>query len=207
MQTPGSRNRHVASGEDGTLVRPARPARQWERRMNPARPDDRVCRAPRGLLLAWAFGLAVLFAPAVHAAPPAGTPIPNTAFASARDSLSGSPFVEPSNTVTAVVQALEGVSLWPNRRASGAANVFVTFQHRLVNRGNNLVAFRLEAIDLGGDLFDFGNFTIVNDTNRDGLAGPFDVPVPNASILAMAPGDSSDLLVTVRVPTGVTGPG
>jgi uncharacterized repeat protein (TIGR01451 family) len=175
--------------------------------MIPARPDDRRCRAPRGFLLAWAFGLAVLFAPAVHAAPPAGTPIPNTAFASARDSLSGSPFVEPSNTVTAVVQALEGVSLWPNRSASGAADAFVTFQHRLVNRGNNLVAFRLEAIDLGGDLFDFGNFAILNDTNRDGLAGPLDVPVPNASILAMAPGDSSDLLVTVRVPTGVTGPG
>lgn len=173
--------------------------------MTRANPSDRSCRAPRASLRAWAFGLVLAFAPAALAAPPAGTPIPNTAFASGRDSLGGSPVLGSSNTVTALVQVLEGVALWPDRRAAAPAGASVTFQHRLLNRGNFGGDFLLEAVDLGADQFDFGAFTIVHDVNRDGFAGATDVPVPNAGTLAIAAGDSADLLVTVQAPAG--GPG
>ncbi len=147
---------------------------------------------------AWAFGLVLALVPPAFAAPPAGTPIPNTAYASGRDSSGGSPVLGTSNTVTAHVQVLEGVSLWPDRRASAAAGASVTFQHRLRNRGNFTGDFQLEAVDLGGDQFDFGAFTLVHDVDRDGQVGGADVVVPNAGTLAIAPGDSADLLVTVQ---------
>lgn len=166
--------------------------------MTRARLSERSRHAPRASLRAWAFGLVLAFAPAAFAAPPAGTPIPNTAYASGRDSLGGSPMLGTSNTVTALVQVLEGVSLWPDRRASAAAGASVTFQHRLRNRGNFGGDFQLEAVDLGGDQFDFGAFTIVQDVDRDGIVGGTDVLVPNAGTLSIAAGDSADLLVTVQ---------
>lgn len=143
--------------------------------------------------------------PAAFAAPPAGAPIPNTAYASGRDSTGGSPVLGTSNTVTAYVQVLEGVALWPDRSASGPAGASVTFAHRLHNRGNFGGDFVLEAVDLGADQFDFGSFTIVHDRNRDGFAGVTDASVPNAGTLAIAAGDSADLLVTVVAPAA--GPG
>jgi len=162
-------------------------------------------------LRARAFGLVLALLPAAfapaHAAPPAGTPIPNTAYASGRDSIGGSPVLGTSNTVTALVQVLEGVSLWPDRRAAAAPGASVTFQHRLLNRGNFGGDFLLEAVDLGADQHDFGAFTLVHDVNRDGFAGATDVAVPNAGTLAIAAGDSADLLVTVVAPAGAPGLG
>ncbi len=173
--------------------------------MNRATPLDRRCRALRAWLHAWALGFALLSASTVRAAPLTGTPIDNTAYAAGSDSLTGAPLSEASNTVTAIVQALEGVSLWPDRRASAAAGASVTFAHQILNRGNASADFRIDAIDLGADAFDFGAFSLVDDANRDGAVGPGDIPVANGGALTLAAGDSAYLLVTVSVP--LTAPG
>ncbi len=206
LEDAGSCIRLPASGVDGTLVRPARPVGHRDPHMTRAMPEDRMSRAPRGLALAWAFGLVLCATSAAFAAPPAGTPIDNTAYAAGSDSTSGSPVVGTSNTVTAIVQALEFVSLAPDRRAAGTAGGAVTFAHRLANRGNAGGDFRLEAIDLGGDDFDFSSFSLVRDVNRDGLAGTGDVPVTNGGTLYLAAGDSADVLVTALVPASAPGP-
>lgn len=164
-------------------------------------------RAPRALSHAWAFGLVLALVPAAFAAPPAGTPIDNTAYASGLDSAGGSPVLGRSNTVRALVQVLEGVSLWPDRSVTAAPGATVTFAHRLLNRGNFGGDFRIEAVDLGGDRFDFGAFTVVQDLDRDGLALAGDPVVTSGATLAIAAGDSADLLVTVRVPAGAGGVG
>jgi len=174
--------------------------------MSRTKPDDRSHRVPRGLLHAWALGLVLFLAPAAFAAPPAGTPIDNTAYAAGSDSTSGSPVVGNSNTVTAIVQALELVSLAPDRRATGAPGAGVTFSHRLANRGNAGGDFRLEAIDLGGDDFDFASFSLLRDVNGDGVPGPGDVPIANGGTITLAAGDSADVLVTALAPPSAPGP-
>ena len=175
--------------------------------MNPTRNDTWWRNAPRGLSHAWALALFMALAPAAQAAPPAGTPVDNTAFASARDSLTNSPVVGVSNTVTAIVQALEAVTLVPDRRASAIAGASVTFAHRLVNRGNAAGDFVLDATDLGGDQWDFGSFALVLDANRDGIVDAGDAPLPNGGTLTLAARDSADVLVTVQVPFAAPGPG
>jgi len=146
------------------------------------------------------LGAWLLAAPAARSAPPAGTPIDNTATASMVDT-SGVPHVQPSNTVRALVQPLESVALAPDRGAQVPPGGSVTFAHRLVNTGNTTSDFRLDARNLALDGFDASGFALVQDRDHDGVAGAGDTPVANGGVITLAAGDSADVLLTLDVPS------
>jgi uncharacterized repeat protein (TIGR01451 family) len=154
--------------------------------------------------LAWLAATCPLLAgvPSVHAAPPAGTPIDNTATGSAMNAGGALPML-PSNTVRAVVQPREGVALYPDRGGLAAPGGSVTLAHRLVNTGNVSTDYRLDARDLPLDGFDAASFALVQDRNHDGVAGAGDTPIANGGVLTLVAGDSADVLLTLGVPANV----
>ena len=150
---------------------------------------------------AWACGSLLLASPLANAAPPAGTPIDNTASATALDAR-GAPLTLPSNTVRVVVQAGESLALHPDRSGVAAPGATVTLAHRLVNTGNLATDFRLDARDLPLDQFDAASLALTHDRDRDGVVGPGDTPVANGGVVTLAAGDSADVLLTLGVPAG-----
>jgi len=176
--------------------------------MNPATPSRPRHRDTRALLCAWVVGLAIpmaaLGAGPARAAPPAGTPIDNTATASGRDSV-GAPLQATSNTVTAIVQVRDAVTLAPDRGGFAQPGAGVTLAHVLVNTGNVVTDFRLDAANLAGDDFDVATFGLVHDRNRDGVVDAGDTPIANGGVLTLAAGDSANLLLTATVPANAPG--
>ncbi|HEV2106129.1 MAG TPA: hypothetical protein VGU27_10410, partial [Candidatus Eisenbacteria bacterium] len=161
---------------------------------------------PRARARAWGLALALLWAPLARAAPPAGTPIDNTARGTARDSLSGLPLAPVSNTVRAVVQPLEWVALAPDRGGLAAPGAAVTLAHRLWNRGNVATDVRLDAANLAGDGFDVAAIALAEDRDGSGTLTPGDVPIANGGVVTLAAGDSTDLLITLTAPAAAPGP-
>ena len=154
---------------------------------------------------AWLMALALALPGPAPAAPRAGTAVDNTAHGSARDSLSGQAIAAASNTVTAIVQPLDGVALAPDRGAFGLPGDRLVLAHTLVNTGNLTTDFRLDPANLGGDDFDAATFSLVQDRDRDGLFGPGDTPVANGGVVTLAAGDSAAILLLATLPA--TAPG
>ena len=150
---------------------------------------------------AWACGSLLLATPLAKAAPPAGTPIDNTATATAIDP-SGAPVALGSNTVRVVVQAGESLALFPDRGGVAAPGATLTLAHRLVNTGNLATDFRLDARDLPFDQFDAASFALTHDRDHSGTVNAPDTPVANGGVLTLAAGDSADVLLTLGVPAG-----
>ncbi len=149
----------------------------------------------------YASGMLLLGASLAVAAPPAGTPIDNVANAAAFDAF-GAPITPRSNTVRAVVQAGESLTLSPDRAGIGAPGTSVTLAHRLVNTGNLPTDFRLDALNLALDGFDAASFALTHDRDRNGVAGGGDTPVANGGVLTLAAGDSADVLLALGIPSG-----
>ena len=162
----------------------------------------RVRARARGSLLranVLALAVALLVVPTAHSAPPAGTPIDNTASGTALD-VRNAPVTLPSNTVRTVVQAGEGVALAPDRGGLAAPGTSVTLAHRLVNTGNFATDYRLDARNLALDGFDAASFALTEDRDHDGAVGAGDTPIANGGVLTLVAGDSADVLLTLGVP-------
>lgn len=171
---------------------------------NPSRRSRaRRLRPARVTRLASFLALALLAAPfAASAAPPAGTPLDNTASGAGMDSLSGAPGTWFSNTVRAVVQPLELLFLTPDRNASALPGARVAFAHRLVNGSNFTADFQLDLANAIGDDFDLSALTITRDLDRDGVADAGEPVVPSGALVAIAAGDSADLIAEGVIPGG-----
>jgi len=152
----------------------------------------------RARLKTLALLAALLAATPLHAAPPAGTPIDNTATGTL--TFAGGPLTQPSNTVRAVVQAVEALALFPDGGGTAPPGGSVTLAHRLVNAGNATTDIRLDARNLALDGFDAASFALVQDRDHDGRVGAGDTPVANGGVITLAAGDSADVLFTIGVP-------
>lgn len=159
----------------------------------------------RARFRAWMVGLAVFFGPlAALAAPPAGTPIVNSATGSG--TLAGGSTIQVnSDTVTAIVQAVEQIALAPPRSVSATPGSTVAFAHRLTNSGNASSSVRLDASNLGGDGFDLASFTLTLDANGDGIANPGETVIANGASVTLASGASQDLVLGATIPAGAPG--
>src|SRR5262245_32072230 len=126
-------------------------------------PDANRRTRRRARIRAWTVGLAVFFAaPFAFAGPPAGTVIPN--FATGTATVAGLPAQFRSDTVIAIVQPLEQITLAPSRSATAPPGSPVGFAHQLVNTGNVTSDVRLDVANLAGDGFDLTSFTLTLDT-------------------------------------------
>jgi uncharacterized repeat protein (TIGR01451 family) len=144
-------------------------------------------------------GLAVFSgAHSALAGPPAGTPIPN--FATGSGVVSGLPVQVRSDTVIAIVQALEQLTLAPPRSATAPPGTPVGFAHQLVNTGNVASDVRLDVANLAGDSFDLASFTLTLDTDGDGIADPGEPSVAIGGSVTLAPGASRDLVLGASIP-------
>ena len=156
--------------------------------------------------LAWALGLVTLLCPlAAFSAPPAGSAIDNTATATALEISSGIWLNPVSNTVRAMVQALDAATLTSAPAQTAPPGGSAGYAHVLINRGNATTAYRLTTSQLGGDDFDCASLALVHDVNRDGIAGPLESAIAEGASVTLAAGDSIALVLTAAVP--LTAPG
>lgn len=123
-----------------------------------------------------------LLAIAANAAPPAGTPIGNTASATYVDAASQTHTVT-SNPVTTVVQQVASFTLTANGARTAAPGGSVAFPHVLTNTGNGTDAFPLSVANLGGDNFDLTGLALYADADANGVADNF-VPLTTTGPLA-----------------------
>src|SRR4029079_6815372 len=127
----------------------------------------------------------------------AGTAISNTASASRNAGAAVS-----SNTVVAVVQALDALRLAPDPGTTPAPGATVTCAHRLTSLGNAPVTVRVDLANLAGDAWDFASPAICRDLDHDGACGVADAVLPSGSTVSLAVGDSADFVVSGTVPPG-----
>lgn len=152
--------------------------------------------AVAGLTIA---GLALI---AYAAAPLANTSIGNQASATYTDDSNVQRTVL-SNTVTTLVQQVNGFTLvQPNTRtANPGSQVF--FPHTLTNTGNGTDTYTLSAADATGDDFNFqsGSIKIYIDADGDGNPDNYTAVNPTDTI-TLVPGASYRFIVAATVPVG-----
>lgn len=155
---------------------------------------------------AWLLALCVSLAVPAAAAPPAGTAIDNVATGDANDAVSGLPLAPRSNTVRAIVQPLEALTLVAPGAQTVPIGATATFAHRLTNLGNDSFEFRLDVANVPGDGFDLAGFALVHDRNGNGVADAGDTPVAIGGTVTLAAGAFADLLLSATAPVGSPGP-
>ncbi|MCC6348415.1 MAG: DUF11 domain-containing protein [Candidatus Eisenbacteria bacterium] len=147
-------------------------------------------------VLATSVAAMALLAIAANAAPPAGTPIGNTASATYVDAASQTHTVT-SNPVTTVVQQVASFTLTANGTRTSAPGGSVAFPHVLTNTGNGSDAFPLTVANLGGDNFDLTGLALYADADANGVADNF---VPLATTGTLAPGAQFHFVLMGSVP-------
>ncbi len=157
-------------------------------------------------ITAWLIGAFVCLAAPAGAAPPAGTPVDNSAEATAVHPSGGS-FSTFSDTVRALVQPVETLRLERSQSVTIAPGTAASLAHRLVNTGNVATSVRFDVANLAGDGFDAGLLTLTLDGNRDGLESSGEITIGPGDTLQVAAGEALDLLLNVSVPAGLTPPG
>ncbi len=140
--------------------------------------------------------LVLLVAATAHAAPPAGTPIGNTASATYVDAASQTHTVT-SNPVTTVVQQVASFTLTANGTRTAAPGGSVAFPHVLTNTGNGTDAFPLTVANLGGDDFDLTGLALYADADANGVADNF---TPLATTGPLAAGAQFHFVLMGSVP-------
>lgn len=143
-----------------------------------------------------ALAAMILLAVAAQAAPPAGTPIGNTATATYVDAASQTHTVT-SNPVTTIVQQVASFTLTANGTRTAAPGGSVAFPHVLTNTGNGSDAFPLTIANLGGDDFDLTGLAIYADADANGVADNF---TPLATTGPLAAGAQFHFVVMGSVP-------
>jgi len=138
----------------------------------------------------------VLLAIAANAAPPAGTPIGNTATATYVDAASQTHTVT-SNPVTTIVQQVASFTLTANGTRTAAPGGSVAFPHVLTNTGNGADAFPLSVANLGGDDFDLTGLALYADADANGVADNF---TPLATTGPLAAGAQFHFVLMGSVP-------
>ena len=134
------------------------------------------------------------------AAPPAGTPIVNTASGTAMLTSPAGPITVQSNTVRAIVQAIAGLTLTPERYAQVMPGTDALFRHTLRNSGTSPSEIRLSPSNGTGDDFDVTSFRLTYDRDGDGnVSGP-DTPIANGGTITLAGGATAELLLECTVP-------
>ncbi|MEO5988890.1 MAG: carboxypeptidase-like regulatory domain-containing protein [Candidatus Eisenbacteria bacterium] len=134
------------------------------------------------------------------AAPPAGTPIVNTANGTATLSAGGGSISLVSNSVRAIVQPAQGLLLTPDRFALVMPGSPVRLRHTLTNPGNSSAEIRLSAANARGDGFDVAGFALTYDRDADGILSSADTPIADGGTLTLAAGASAELLFDFNVP-------
>ncbi|MGH7731871.1 MAG: DUF11 domain-containing protein, partial [Candidatus Eiseniibacteriota bacterium] len=137
-----------------------------------------------------------LCAAVAHAAPPAGSAIDNQAQAS----VPGGPIA--SNTVRAIVQALDAWTLTGARADTLAAGATARFAHRLTNAGNGSADARLDLANEPGDDFELTGLTLVHDLDGDGAVDAGEPALAPGAVLPLASGGAADLIVEATLPPG-----
>jgi uncharacterized repeat protein (TIGR01451 family) len=142
------------------------------------------------------LGTLALLATAAHAAPPAGTPIGNTATATYVDAASQTHTVT-SNPVTTTVQQVASFTLTANGTRTAAPGGQAVFPHVLTNTGNGTDTFALTSLNLGGDNFDMTGLAMYADADGNGVADNF---TPLATTGPLAPGGQFQFVLMGNVP-------
>lgn len=157
------------------------------------------CSKLPALLLLWALLALSIGASAQQTprpAPAAGTRILNQAETSYE--YAGFTVRVQSNAVEIQVAPVEGVALVPDLFRSVAPGVFVSFPHRLTNTGNVAATYALQLAPRGDNGFNLNDIKLVRDLNGNGLA---DGGEPEVTSVALAAGESADLVIIGRVPS------
>lgn len=163
----------------------------------PARSRGRVT----GLVLSAAILAVACWYTRAHAAPPAGTPIVNTATGAGIESVSGTALAPVSNPVTTLVQPLESLAVGPDRNVLAAPGTALVLAHRVRNTGNAPTLVQLDAIALPGGGYTLAALALVHDRDRDGLVSALDAPIAPGGSLSIAVADSADVLLLATVPS------
>ena len=136
------------------------------------------------------------------AAPVAGSVISNTAQVTFFDTDSGFNSRHTSNSVRAVVQALEAFTLTIDNSVSRPAGGLVSLPHRLSNTGNSTSTYAVSYSNLSGDDFDLQTLSLVWDRNGNGVADPGEPTVANgANFGPLAPGQFADFVLSGSLPS------
>lgn len=160
-----------------------------------------------GVLLAAAF---VAASPgAVAATPPAGLVIRTTATASYLPAGYSQIERSNSNTVTAVIRAVEALTLDGEARIARAPDINATLNFMLRNTGNVDSSYAFALINggscTGTDNFDLSTLRVVLDANNNGVVDEVEPPLTGAAALTLSPGRTGSLLVLGHVPNLPTG--
>ncbi|WP_435505355.1 hypothetical protein [Variovorax sp. RHLX14] len=146
---------------------------------------------------------------AVAATPPAGLVIRTTATASYLPAGFSQIERTSSNTVTAVIRAVEALTLDGEARVAKAPDVDATLNFLLRNTGNvdSSYAFALTngGSCAGTDNFDLSALRVVLDANNNGVADAIEPTLASAAGLTLAPGRTASLLIQGHVPNLPTG--
>jgi uncharacterized repeat protein (TIGR01451 family) len=153
--------------------------------------------------LRWlAFGAVWLAGIAGAVAPPPGTAIPNTAGATFQSGTGNASAAPPSNTVTAVVLALDAFKLTQAQNVTLAAGSAFALAHPLVSTGNVATTVTL-GLAASGTLAPTG-LAIVEDLNGNGVADPGEPVLGTSGQVTLAAGATLNLLVVGTVPAAAT---
>lgn len=160
-----------------------------------------------GIVLAMIWMLA---GPDAHAATPAaGLVIRTTATATYVPAGYSQTERTSSNTVTAVIRAVEALAIEGETRTARAPGVDATLGFLLRNTGNVEARYALVPANGGAcpgvDDFDLSQLRVVLDANGNGVADATEPPLAAPAALQLAPGRSASLLVQGRVPNLSTG--
>jgi uncharacterized repeat protein (TIGR01451 family) len=175
-------------------------------------PGSRTLRGPIGTALCLAAaallgaGILCFVAGAALAAPPVGTPVDNSAGATALHPVSGLISLR-SDTVRTFVQPIESLSLEASRSVTADPGDLVALAHRITNTGNTAASIRFDVANLAGDGFDVAALALSLDVNGDGVKGGGESFIAPGDTLRLEPGESLDLVLDLAVPPAIAPPG
>lgn len=207
MQQPDNRNRDIEGKimKKSVSTRTRLPVRDFVSGALRSLARDRAPKMLLPALLVLAFGGA-LANTAFAVAPSAGTEISNTASATYVPAGYTQQEQIESNTVTAVVETVEALSLTTDQTISRTPGATARFSHLLENTGNVASTYRFSITPSGagcpaGD-FDLTGVKLYRDNNSNGVidSGDTELPLDADSALQLQPGDIAALLVEGLVP-------
>ena len=144
------------------------------------------------------------------ATPPAGLVMRTTATASYIPAGYSQIERTSSNTVTAVIRAVEALTLDGEARVAKAPDMATTLNFLLRNTGNVEASYALTPINGGGcagtatganiDDFDLSGLRVVLDADNNGIADAAEPALAGGAALTLAPGRAASLLVQGRTP-------
>ena len=157
-------------------------------------------------LFSWFYLLAFLFfmgasslAPAQATPPIAGSSILNRA--EVTFDVEGQSVRLDSNIVSVTVLPVEDLTLTADNDISQPPGAPAYLPHRLTNTGNIATNYTLDISNLSGDDYDLSDLVLYRDVNGNGTPDVGEPTISNLEIVALAPGQSSDLVIAANIPS------